>query len=477
MSQLLTRIQRVSDQQLPTAIDGLFPESIARQHGLRGSQTYEIVYGLTRTRMRLSPGTSTFTLKESAARSLRLSVEAARLGLRFDPGEKRFTIGPLVGVLVAGMSPGPEGPFGSITDFCREVIQTCRTRGGVGFVYTLSQVSAETNSVEGWTYRGGHWVKQTFPLPYCSYNRIGSRRTERKEDTQGRLDILKQKGGLFFNEQFLDKWLIHQKLTANSSASRLLPHTVVYSGASSLQAMLNQHAYLYAKPSSGSLGHGIIRIARKNGEYICQYETVNGAATRRFKTFAALHTMLKPRLSKRTYLLQKGLHLIRSQGGIVDFRALVQKGRTGDWAITSIVGRTGARNSIVSNVARGGTMLPLSRSLAASTLPPSMRAAVAGTVRRQALAVARLFEQSIGGHYAELGIDIAVERSGRVWLLEVNSKPSKTNDAVASTTGGPRPSVVRIVDYCFYRNGFTALSKKKKSTTLKHSIRKRRISQ
>ncbi|WP_157738060.1 YheC/YheD family endospore coat-associated protein [Aneurinibacillus soli] len=477
MSQLLTRVQRVSDQQLPQTIDGLFPESIARQYGLRGSQTYEIVYGLTRTRMTLAPGTTSLTLKESAARPLHLAFGMAKLGLRFEPGEKRFVIGPLVGVLIAGMSPGPEGPFGNITDFCREVSQTCRTRGGIGFVYTLSEVSAETNKLEGWTYRDGRWVKQLFPLPYCSYNRIGSRRIERKEETQTRLSILKQKGGLFFNEQFLDKWLIHQKLAVNSDASHLLPHTTLYTGASALQAMLTRHSYVYVKPSSGSLGRGIIRIAWKNNEYICQYETINGAATRHFRTFAALHQMLRPRLAKHSYLIQQGLHLIRSHGGLLDFRALVQKDRTGKWAITSIVGRTGTRQSIVSNVARGGTMLPLVRALATSTLPTSMHATVASTIRRQALTVAHLFEQSMGGHYAELGIDIAVERTGRVWLLEVNSKPSKTNDAVASTTSGPRPSVVRIVDYCFYRNGFTVLPRKKKSTASKRSIQKRRTSQ
>ncbi|WCN37261.1 YheC/YheD family protein [Aneurinibacillus uraniidurans] len=462
MSQLLTRVQRVSDQQLPQKIDGLFPESIARQYGLRGSQTYEVVYGLARTRMTLAPGTTSLTFKESAAHPLHLSFGTAKLGLRFEPDEKRFVIGPLVGVLIAGMSPGPEGPFGNITDFCREVSQTCRARGGIGFVYTLSQVSAETNKLEGWMYRDGRWVKQVFPLPYCSYNRIGSRRVERKEETQTRLHLLKQKGGLFFNEQFLDKWMIHQKLAENPDASRLLPHTTIYNGASSLQAMLTRHSYVYMKPSSGSLGRGIIRITQQNGEYICQYETINGAATRRFRTFAALHQMLKPRLTGRLYLVQQGLHLIRSHGGLVDFRALVQKDRTGKWAITSIVGRTGTRQSIVSNVARGGTMLPLTRALVASTLPTSMQVAVAGTIRRQALAVARLFEQSIGGHYAELGIDIAVERTGRVWLLEVNSKPSKTNDAVASPTRSPRPSVTRIVDYCFYRNGFAVQARKKK---------------
>jgi D-alanine-D-alanine ligase-like ATP-grasp enzyme len=46
-----------------------------------------------------------------------------------------------------------------------------------------------------------------------------------------------------------------------------------------------------------------------------------------------------------------------------------------------------------------------------------------------------------------LGIDLAVSKGGRVWLLEVNSKPSK-NDNTAMPDQKIRPSVRQLILYC-----------------------------
>ena len=80
-------------------------------------------------------------------------------------------------------------------------------------------------------------------------------------------------------------------------------------------------------------------------------------------------------------------------------------------------------------------------------------------LRDLALDISEAFETLVDGHYAELGIDLALDQNGKVWLLEINSKPSKTDDTITNSTLTIRPSVTRLIEYvCF----LTGLSKTKK---------------
>lgn len=475
MTQHHMRIQRIADSSLPTAVDLLLPAAFVKKHGISGTHTLEFVYGLQSAIVdfEIAATASAVRIRESLARRLHLLEENMTYGFHFHPNTRKLVIGPLVGALIYRMAPTEDGPFGGITDFCREMVQTCRKRGGLGFIFTLEQVAQENNTVDGWTYHNNQWIKRRFPLPQCVYNRIGSRRIEEKEETQEKISVLKEKGALFFNEQFLDKWYIHQRMSLLPETASFSPYTELYMGAASLTSMLQRYPYLYLKPSNGSLGRGIIRLIRSEKGYLCQYASLNGTVTRRYPTFGMLHQMLRSRMKNQPYLMQQGLHLIKSRGGIADFRALVQKNKHGRWSITSIVGRGApTRSSIVSNVAHGGTMLTLGAALTAAGFPPMACKSIAASVRQHALLIAQLFEQCTEGHYAELGIDLGVDKQGKVWLLEINSKPSKTNNSVASAGKGTRRSVIRLIDYCFYRSGFISPAPKKTPQTKRRTRRK-----
>ncbi|MED0672355.1 YheC/YheD family endospore coat-associated protein [Aneurinibacillus aneurinilyticus] len=470
------RIQRIADSSLPAAVDLLLPAAFAKKHGIFGTHTLEFVYGLQTAIVNFEIGAtaSTVRIRESLARRLHLLEENnMTYGFHFHPNTRKLIIGPLVGALIYRMAPTENGPFGGITDFCREMVQTCRRHGGLGFIFTLEQISPENDTVDGWTYHHNQWTKHKFPLPQCVYNRIGSRRIEEKKETQEKIAILKEKGSLFFNEQFLDKWHIHQRMSLLPETASFSPYTELYMGATSLSSMLQRYPYLYLKPSSGSLGRGIIRLVRSKQGYLCQYSSLTGTVTRRYPSFNMLHQMLRSRMKNQPYLMQQGLHLIKARGGIVDFRALVQKNKRGTWSITSIVGRSApTSSSIVSNVAHGGTILSLGSALAAAGFPPITCKSIGASVRQHALLIAQLFEQCTEGHYAELGIDLGVDKKGKVWMLEINSKPSKTNNSVASVGKGPRPSVVRLIDYCFYRSGFISPAPKKAPQAKRRTRRK-----
>lgn len=91
--------------------------------------------------------------------------------------------------------------------------------------------------------------------------------------------------------------------------------------------------------------------------------------------------------------------------------------------------------------------------MAKTQLPASAKASAFANLHAAALDIAKGIEQAIPAHFGELGIDLAMDTTGRVWLLEVNSKPSK-NDNTPLSESKIRPSVKAMLEYSTYLAGF-----------------------
>ncbi len=411
-------------------------------------------------------------LSRSVAQQLAIP-DGVRLHLHYDRASKTLVLGPLLAILVSRRQQGKE-MFGQLTPFCREVIQTARMKGAYAYVMSVQDVQLNQEKIRGWVYRNHSWISSNFPFPHAIYNRLGSRSQEKRENIQEIMGGLKGKGCKIFNEQFLNKWQVYQALSSIPSVSYYLPETVVYHGYQSLKQMLDKHAIIYVKPTDGSMGRGIYRIRRHPRGYLCQHSTLTGSVSRIYKNINALYQGMSPRISKIPYLVQQGIRLISQGGNPIDIRVLIQKNRQGKWGITSMVARTGSNRNIVSNIARGGNIGSVKQTLRRLPGPkPSIT-----QVRSAALQIGNALEKSMAGHYAELGIDLCVDTSGKLWLLEINSKPSKTEDTLHPAHHGPRPSVVRMVDYTFHLAGFpidtTIPGKKRVRKSKRNMLKKKR---
>ncbi len=414
-----------------------------------GSQTVQArVSGMEQARRSM--------IRPSLARALHLPTGVPLL-VRYEANQQRLVFGPYLGILVSAYNAQfPTNPFGAFTPFFNEVADTCRQRGGIVCAFRLKDVNWSTRTLRGLVRRHGAWRLATLPLPQCIYNRLVDRQRERSEAVGAWIQRCKENQIPLFNERFLNKWHVHTALEKEPEAASHLPKTMRYHGHQDLQSMLSEFRTLYAKPINGSMGRGIYRIRRT--EAGVQLTNV-GAGTRHFSSIMSLHQYLQKRTRNTSYLLQQGLHLIGIQQRPTDFRVLVQKNRQGEWSVTSMVARVG-QNRIVSNIARGGSMITPMHALRVcgpwlSSIRPS-----AQTLSSVALKLARHLEKSIAGHYAELGIDLGVDVNGRVWLLEVNSKPSKQANTVPVPAGAEapprriRPSVIRLHDYATYLSGY-----------------------
>ena len=368
--------------------------------------------------------------------------------------EKGLILGPIFGILVQTVNPKqPQNPFGKLSDFLKEVAVHTKKQGILFYVFTIQDIYHQSQTVNGWIYRSNQWESKTFPFPQVIYNRISSRQQEKK--FKEKITEL-QKKVTFFNDHFLNKWQVHELLNKTTIKSHI-PDTKYFNGNQSVKDMLTKHSVLYLKPTNGALGRGIIKIDRSANQYVVQYSRVNGSSTHTFLNLNKLLKHLYPRLNSEPYLIQQGLSLIQQNHRPIDFRILVQKNGQGHWSVTSMVARIASDQQFVSNLARGGTQGSIMETIRTAN-PELSKRIKRDHFRNLALLIAKSLEENATGNFAEFGIDLGLDEKGKLWLLEVNSKPSKTEE---TTNTGPRPSVSRLVQYVRYVTGFPEAPKKR----------------
>lgn len=378
-----------------------------------------------------------------------------QLGFMYKTATRTLSIGPLIGVLLTRAHPAQSDRlFGSVTTFCRELVEASQSFGAFVYFFTASNIDPGSGQLEGWTY-SGRWRKSHFPVPDVIYNRLTSRKAENRPSVQHFMrEVKAQHGTLIFNEKYLNKSEVFDALRHNTALTKYLPESHSFKNFLMLKSMSAKYSVVYLKPVAGSLGKGIIRVIRSGGgSYMCHLTSMTGTTKQSFSSLAALFSTISGKLKQRHYQIQQGLQLIEIDGRPVDFRALVQRGGTGEWAVTSIVARIAGNNHFVSNLARGGTLSKVREALEKSNLGSGMRKTVSSQLRKAAVELAGGIADSIKGHFGELGLDLAVDTNGRVWLLEANSKPSK-NDGTPLIEGSVRPSVKAPIHYARFLTGF-----------------------
>ncbi|MHA6482266.1 YheC/YheD family protein [Paenibacillus sp. strain BS8-2] len=214
-----------------------------------------------------------------------------------------------------------------------------------------------------------------------------------------------------------DKWAKTNVLLGDKGLRAYVPHTKILSRAA-LASMLQSYGMVYVKPVRGSLGKGVMRVERElGGGYAYQL----GGKKRSFGTYDAFYDAIRRDTGGRSYLVQRGIHLLKFDGRAFDLRIVVQKSPNGGYEATGTVARVAYPGKIVTNGSQGGTILP-----ATQVLQPhagfGQRDALIAHVERIGVQTIRRMKTRYPG-LVEIGLDIAIDRQLRPWILEVNTTP------------------------------------------------------
>lgn len=364
-----------------------------------------------------------------------LALPAAPIS-RITYRHKTLRLGPVLGIFTTGFTGSPQKPFGGRTSLFRQFLLAGKEYGTYFFVFTPAMINWRDETINGWFihYRRDLkeyvWQAERTPFPDVVYERIPNRKLEMIPSVvRCKEQLLKHRHPMhWFNQGFFNKWSIHTKLWEHPIVSAYMPETHLSPNAQTLQAMLERHRIVFLKPSGGSSGIGIIRIAfhPKHG-YYCRYHQLQGKRNV-LKLFPSVEKIIQFFFSGRNggldnYIAQQGIRLLRHQNRPVDFRLHLHKDRTFDWRVAGAGAKVAGDGSVTTHVRTGGYVIPAEYMLRSQYGANGRHMQL--KLEQAAKQIALALEETTEGRLGELGLDMGLDADHHVWLFEVNAKPGR----------------------------------------------------
>jgi len=218
-----------------------------------------------------------------------------------------------------------------------------------------------------------------------------------------------------YNSYIPSKWAKTKVLNKDSSINKYIPQTSLFSKAE-LKTYLNRYRVVFIKPDTGSKGIGVLQ-AKYNTKYHLNWSTQHKS----FRTYKRLFGKLKKKMTNRKYIIQKGVHLLTSDGRPFDFRVMIQQNKAGEWEESGIIGRLASKNKIVTNGAQGATLHPIHTLLG----PYLSETEIDGYVsllydlgKKTGDKLRKKFPD-----IWEIGMDVGIDNELKPWIIEVNTRP------------------------------------------------------
>lgn len=366
-------------------------------------------------------------------------------------------------------------PFAN-SGFYRRLCLLGDQRGIRIFVFSPNRIRWSDGSVTGYTYnrQTAQWTKGQFPLPSLIYDRCFFPNRETYQQYHKQVRKLRSRADIhFIGNGLAGKWQVLQQLRKDSYLQPYLPETEQLSDVELLLAWLARKENVFLKPQGGSQGKGALRVIYSKDPterfQISGRDGRNRPVHKQFTDRTKLKQWLHSFIGRRPYLIQDYLPLHTLDGLAFDVRSLVQKDGCGRWQTTGMAVRCGKPGSITSNLHGGGN--------AEEVVPFLVREFGDHKTEELQHLLDELSErippllEGAHGRLAELGIDFGIDRTGQVWILEVNSKPGRELFKKLNHTEARRLSLENLIRYAQY------LFKRKRlfpSSSNKGSSRERR---
>ncbi len=325
-----------------------------------------------------------------------------------------IVIGPYIGLLLSNTNNRLTTSRLNKTTVCLK--EYTKLHGAV-VVFALDKISKESQLIEGYCYNPvkKYWQPGIFPYPAAIYRTIGL-------NAEWKNHFLTVIGDKIFNSRFFGKWEMYQWFSKEPLINPHLPYTVLYHSPRDVFKMLERFSKVYIKPVLGLQGRGIVRISLENTLFIIKYREnkVNHIIT--FDNPEAASEYINKRFRRGRYLIQQAVELLEYQGGIIDFRCAVQKNQSDEWACLAVIGRSGAKDSVVSNISSGGAAVNAEKIF--REVFPASEEHIAGLKKKIAAFAITICKKldEYGINCGTLGLDIGMDRLGDLWLIEINNR-------------------------------------------------------
>ncbi len=205
----------------------------------------------------------------------------------------------------------------------------------------------------------------------------------------------------------------------NRLPKEVLPDTRTFNRGT-FNGMLAHYQHIVLKPDNGRKGRGVVKIVTlRSGRYEVHFKKRKMVITGHHN----LSQLVKKITSSKRYVIQQYIPLARIKGRPIDFRVIVQRYRgQQDWKVTGQVAKVAGSGYFITNVRpTNGRVLTLKNGIEHSTITKSPK-----VITPRLHEIARKSAQVLGEGFPSLniiGFDVAIDNSGKVWVLEANFDP------------------------------------------------------
>lgn len=356
------------------------------------------------------------TIRMSAALRDKLLLPA-NLKYRMKIYRNYIIIGPVIGLLIGNHNH----------EYSPEHMEKYSDRFGIyssigGLIYAFSSRSVDWNSNQVYglyfNYEKQSWEFGKFPLPDVIYRR----------DFHTHPDMLKRliqvSKGRLFNSWRFSKFFLYQYLQKDNELKKYLPATELMTGYGQVKKFIGKHGKVILKPVNLSRGRGICIIEKDAENYkVHDYRGDGNAISticneQRFDGFLRKNSFFFNR-----YIIQQHLSLAKVDDSVFDIRVVMQKDSELKWGCTGIECRVAGKDSMLTNISRGGYALPIEEAFEKAFPGNQDNEKMIKELHLLCFKMCTSLDK-MGHHFAEFGIDIAVDKDRKFWIIEANVFPS-----------------------------------------------------
>ncbi|MBA4495251.1 YheC/YheD family protein [Paenactinomyces guangxiensis] len=332
-----------------------------------------------------------------------------------------------LGIIVCYGNKNRRPPF-SEAAFFQQLTQVGKGLGIQVIVFSPRHIDWKTRTVPAWFVEANSgWGTGIKPLPSLIYDRCFYLDTRHYMAYKPYVQRIAQDPHIRLLGRALGgKHQTYEILKQSPVIKPFLPPTTRYQTPQDLIRLLKRHGSLLIKPNGGSHGRGVAAITlHPRGHYEVRGRSrANEPFQHSVQNEEKLQMWAQQFIQDTRYIIQPFLSLFTPDRRPFDLRILVQKNERKEWETTGTAVRIGKAGTVTSNLHGGGqatSLRPfLDQHYPAKQVPPILE-----KIEKVSSAVPPFIEVH-HGPLLELGLDVGIDLQGRVWLLEVNSKPGRT---------------------------------------------------
>lgn len=319
-------------------------------------------------------------------------------------------------------------------------------------VFSPLSVNWEQKKVLGYRYdsKKKAWSKGYYPIPNVLYDRVAYGKRAQVSKYHPAIRKLTANGRtVLLGRGLPGKWKVYQMIKDIPEIQAYLPETIIYDSKLDWQKKLKQYGSLFFKPASGSHGKRVFRIWTQERQFLIQgRDAANRLFQKSFTSASLAQRWIQSFIGSRIYVVQPYLELSSPDQHPFDIRILFQKNSKGQWSETGRAVRIGKKESLTSNLDGGGTAVDASKFLA-KWYTAERQKQINQDITMILTHLPSALEAS-HGPLIELGLDIGIDARGRVWIIEVNSKPGRDSFKLAKNRDAYELAVRTPVQYAQY---------------------------